>query len=81
MCGLAGALVATSERLQWRVVSASSLCTDMGKHIDLGITSPAYLQGLVVDAVWRWSGSRLGSKFPSLSNGMGGSGAAWRPVT
>ena len=79
--GPAAAVVATAWRLEWQVISATVFVTDRGEGIDLMMLSPAYVQNVVHQSVLRWRWRRIESKFPSLSSGGLGLGAAWHPIS
>ena len=51
--GPATAFVASAERLQWVVEDAFTMVTDLGVRVSMTIDSPAYVVGLVHDAVRR----------------------------
>ncbi len=56
------AMVATAWRLNWVVVDAKTLITHDGVVLNLCRDSPAYVAGLVRQAVWRWRWKRVEKK-------------------
>ena len=52
--GLGAAFVATAQRLGWVVNGAMLVTTDRGNILDFTWDSPAFVQGEVRKAVWRW---------------------------
>ena len=60
--GPAAALVATTARLGWKVLSPTLLIDDRGRDINLTLDSPAIVEDWVCESVTRWRWKRVESK-------------------
>ncbi len=74
--GPAAALLCTLKRVGWKVLSASSLATDVGRTLDLHVDPPIVVARCMEAAVRRWRWSNLAELHPSLRQ----SGCTFDPV-
>ena len=79
--GPAAAMVASSQRLGWTVVSSTELQTDQGEVLDLLLDSPAAVKLEVARAAKRWRWRNLETQVPQLKKGGSGAGALMEPIT
>ena len=79
--GPAAAMVASSRRLGWTVISSTELQTGQGETLDLLLDSPAAVKLEVARAVKRWRWRNLETLMPQLKKGGSGAGALMEPIT
>ena len=78
--GPATAFVATCARIGWEIYNATSVCTDVGRQLDLTLDPPAVIERHVREAVVRWRWKKIEAQFPELAINGSGRGAIMQPI-
>ena len=68
--GPGSAVVATAQRLGWRVVGPTTIHTHQGHELDLQRDSPAYVKEAVVQGVERWRWLQVEARLPTLAHDL-----------